>query len=247
GSTLQKPVHLCFGMLPEDGLQEIIMSVVIEEKANVSILAHCTFPNAKNITHKMDANIVIKEGAHYSYVERHVHAPGGIITVVPHAIVTVEKHATFKTDFELLRGKAGIIDINYETTCHEYSRMEMNAKVNGIANDDITIREIGHLKGEGAVGVLTTRIAVRDNAKAAVYNTLTAHAPYARGHVDCKEIIQDNGIAKAIPVVEVYHPKAHVTHEAAIGSVDDKQLQTLMARGLDEDQAVDLIIQGLLS
>ena len=43
------------------------------------------------------------------------------------------------------------------------------------------------------------------------------------------------------------HPKAHVTHEAAIGSVDSKQLQTLMARGLSEDEAVDLIIQGLLS
>lgn len=247
GTVIQKPVHLCFGMLPEDGLQEIIMDVTIEEHAKVSILAHCTFPNAKNITHKMQANIVIKEGAHYSYLERHVHAQDGLIQVIPHAIVTVEKNATFKTDFELLRGKAGIIDINYETTCYDHSLLEMNAKVNGIDNDDITIRETGHLQGEGAVGVLTTRIAVRDNAKAVVYNTLTAHAAFARGHVDCKEIIQDNGIAKAIPVVEVYHPKAHVTHEAAIGSVDDKQLQTLMARGLDEDEAVDLIIQGLLS
>ncbi|MCR4397120.1 MAG: SufD family Fe-S cluster assembly protein, partial [Candidatus Saccharicenans sp.] len=32
-----------------------------------------------------------------------------------------------------------------------------------------------------------------------------------------------------------------------IGSVDSKQLQTLMARGLSEDEAVDLIIEGLLS
>jgi len=45
----------------------------------------------------------------------------------------------------------------------------------------------------------------------------------------------------------VKHPKAHVTHEAAIGSVDSKQLQTLMARGLSEDEATDLIIKGLLS
>jgi hypothetical protein len=38
-----------------------------------------------------------------------------------------------------------------------------------------------------------------------------------------------------------------VTHEAAIGSVDSKQLQTLMSRGLTEEKAVDLIIQGLLT
>jgi len=32
----------------------------------------------------------------------------------------------------------------------------------------------------------------------------------------------------------------------AVVSVDSKQLQTLMARGLDEEQATDLIIEGLL-
>ena len=62
-----------------------------------------------------------------------------------------------------------------------------------------------------------------------------------------KEIIKDNGVVSAIPVVEVNHPKAHITHEAALGSVDSKQLQTLMARGLNENRATDLIIQGLLS
>ena len=59
--------------------------------------------------------------------------------------------------------------------------------------------------------------------------------------------MQDRAIAKAVPVVEVNHPLAHITHEAAIGSVDSKQLQTLMSRGLTEDEATDLIIEGLLS
>ena len=54
-------------------------------------------------------------------------------------------------------------------------------------------------------------------------------------------------MAKAVPIVEVNDPTAHVTHEAAIGSVDSKQLQTLLSRGLTEDEAVDLIIEGLLS
>jgi Fe-S cluster assembly scaffold protein SufB len=76
---------------------------------------------------------------------------------------------------------------------------------------------------------------------------LTADAAFARGHVDCKEIVQDNGVATAVPIVEVHHPKAHITHEAAIGSVDSKQLETLMSRGLSEDDAVELIINGLLS
>jgi Fe-S cluster assembly scaffold protein SufB len=35
--------------------------------------------------------------------------------------------------------------------------------------------------------------------------------------------------------------------EASIGSVDSKHLETLMARGLTEDEATGLIIEGLLS
>jgi Fe-S cluster assembly scaffold protein SufB len=194
----------------------------------------------------MDADIHIGEGAKYTYLEKHIHSPQGGIEVIPRAQVELDENARFETHFELLRGRVGKIDIEYETTCKKKSVMEMTAKINGTGDDLIKISETGNLVGEGSRGVLTTRVAVRDEAEADVYNKLIATAPYARGHVDCKEIIQDRGRANAVPVVEVRHPKAHVTHEAAIGSVDTKQLETLMSRGLSEDEAVDLIIEGLL-
>ena len=124
---------------------------------------------------------------------------------------------------------------------------EVTVRVSGSGDDRISIKEAVDLVGEHARGVLTSNIALRHTSQAEVYSTLIATAAYARGHVDCKEIVQDRAVAKAVPVVEVRHPKAHVTHEAAIGSVDSKQLETLLSRGLDEDQAVDLIIQGLLT
>ena len=37
-----------------------------------------------------------------------------------------------------------------------------------------------------------------------------------------------------------------VTHEAAIGSVDKEELETLMARGLTPEQAVEMIVSGIL-
>ena len=247
GQVIDKPVHMCFGVLPEDGLQRIVIHADIEEGAKVSVLAHCTFPNAVNIRHVMDADIKVGRGAEYSYFERHVHGPSGGVTVVPKAKVTLEEGARFKTEFELIKGRVGEIDIEYETTCHADSVMEMTARISGSEDDVIKINEIGHLVGEGARGVLNTYIAVKDKASASVHNTLTAHAAGARGHVDCKEIVQGDAVAMAVPIVDVRHPKAHITHEAAIGSVDAKQLETLMSRGLSEEEASDLIIEGLLS
>jgi uncharacterized protein len=52
---------------------------------------------------------------------------------------------------------------------------------------------------------------------------------------------------REIPIVSVTHPQAKVTHEAAIGSVDKHQLETLMAHGLAPDEAVDVIVKGMLT
>lgn len=247
GTIVQKPVHFCFGMFPETGIQRILLTVNIEKNSKISLLAHCTFPNAVDVQHIMNATINVGENAEYAYFERHIHGDKGGVKVYPKAVVELGRRSKFKTEFELLKGRVGEIYVDYSTICREYSVMEMTARINGTGDDIIHIKETGHLVGEGARGVLTSRIAVRENAKAEVYNDLTASAPYTRGHVDCKEIIQGNGIAKAVPIVQVGHPKAHVTHEAAIGSVDNRQLETLMARGLSEDDAVNLIIEGLLS
>ncbi len=247
GVRIEKPIHMCFGMLPEKGEQRIVLNIKMEKDASASLLAHCTFPNAVDITHRMEADIEVADGAEYSYFERHIHGREGGVLVVPKARVRVGQDARFKTEFELLRGQVGKIDIDYETYVGARSVCEIVSRISGLGNDQITINESAFLEGESARGVLTSYIAVRDQARAEVKNSLTASAPYARGHVDCKEIVQNEATARAVPIVDVKHPKAHVTHEASIGSVDSKQLQTLMARGLDEDKAVELIIQGLLS
>ncbi len=244
---IENLVHLCFGVTHEKALQKINMDVEVRRDTRISVLSHCIFPRAVDVKHVMDARIKVGERATYRYMEKHIHSETGGIEVYPKAVVELDRGARFYTEFELLRGRVGKLEINYEVTGGVESVTEMTSRVSGRGDDVIKIRESSNLIGRKARGVLTSRVAVRDSAKAAVYNRIIATAPYTRGHVDCKEIIQDNGSATAIPIVEVRHPKAHVTHEAAIGSVDTKQLETLMSRGLSEDEAVEVIIEGLLS
>ncbi len=246
-TKIEKPVHMCFGMIPENGIQKMVINTDIRENASVSFLAHCAFPNAVDVQHIMDGTIKVGKNARFRYFEKHVHGSHGGVKVYPHAKIHLLEKAHFYSEFELIKGRAGLIDINYEATCETDSVLEMVTRISGKGEDLINIKEIGYLVGERSRGFLSSRVAATGNTRAEVYNKLTASAAYARGHVDCTEIIKDNGVVSAIPVVEVNHPKAHITHEAALGSVDSKQLQTLMARGLNEDKATDLIIQGLLS
>jgi Fe-S cluster assembly scaffold protein SufB len=246
-TIVDNPVHLCFGVTDRQAVQKIIINISTGKNSDISIFAHCIFPNAIGVKHIMDGKIKVGKGSKYSYFERHIHSENGGVTVIPRARIILEEGARFKTEFELLKGRVGILDIDYETICKKNSVMEMKTRISGTGNDIIKIKEVGNLIGESARGVLISKIALRQNSTAEIINKLIATAPYARGHVDCNEIIQDNAVASAVPIVEVRDPKAHITHEAAIGSVDTKQLQTLMSRGLSEDKAISLIIEGILS
>jgi len=245
-TKIKNPVRFCFGLIPENGVQKLNINTIIEENASASFIASCTFPNAKNIQHIMNATVTIEKGATLYYFERHIHGPEGGVTIVPVTKVIVKEDARYSTEFELIKGAAGAIELDYKSEVYKNAVVDMKARIFGRLKDKIHIKEAAHLKGENSVGVLTSHIALKDEANAIVENEIIADAAFARGHVDCKEIVQGKAIARAIPIVQVNDPRAHVTHEAAIGSVDSKQLETLLSRGLTEDQATDLIISGLL-
>ena len=247
GVKIKYPVHLCFGVLPQEGLQEITLKVEAQDNSEVNVIAHCIFPNAVDVTHKMDADIKIGDNARFSYRETHYHGEFGGIKVIPKAKIRVGKKGVWESTFTLIEGCVGMLDYDFEIFGGEKSTSELLVKVFGKKEDDIRIAEKIHLDGKEARGLAKSRLVLIDNAKAVVRGETYGNAPFARGHVDCLEIVNGDGvIASAIPVVYVSDRQAKVTHEAAIGSVDKKQMQTLMARGLNEEEAVDVIVKGIL-
>jgi len=247
GKKIKHPVHLCFGILPKEGLQEIVLKINVQDGAEVRIIAHCIFPSAVNIIHKMDADIKIGNNAKFYYHETHYHGDSGGIKVIPKAKIEVGKKSVYQNTFSLIEGCVGRLDFNYEVSCGEKSVTELVAKVYGKKEDDIKISERVNLNGREARSLIKSRLVLRDKARAEVIGETYGNAPLARGHVDCTEIVDgEEAIAKAIPIVSVNNKEAKVTHEAAIGSIDKKQMQTLMARGLDEEEAVEIIVKGIL-
>jgi hypothetical protein len=247
GAKIPHPVHLCFGMLPREGLQEIIMKVDARHDSEVSVVAHCIFPNAVKVIHKMDADIEIGENARFDYKETHYHGEDGGIEVIPRATVKVGKGGIYQSSLVISQGRVGKLDYDFEVFCQEQAVAELVVKAYGKGVDDIKVWEKIHLDGAGARGLAKSRLVLGDKAKAEVKGETYGNAPYARGHVDCIELVNGTeAVATAIPIVSVTNDKAKVTHEAAIGSIDKKQVETLMARGLDESDAVDVIVKGIL-
>jgi Fe-S cluster assembly scaffold protein SufB len=246
GVKIKNPVHLCFSVLHKKGSQKIKMDVRLEKDASAYFIAHCIFPKAEKVKHIMDAIVEIGEDAEMRYSETHYHGLYGGVEVIPKAFVRVARGGRYFTDFNLITGRVGFLDIDYEVILDEKAVAELTARIFGHGDDNIKIKEKIVLSGKESKGLIKTRIALEDEARAEVTGITEGNAEGARGHVDCLEIVKDNAIAKAVPIVNVTHPLAKVTHEAAIGSVDRRQMETLMAHGLTPEEAVDVIVKGIL-
>ncbi|MDP8214367.1 MAG: SufD family Fe-S cluster assembly protein [Candidatus Euphemobacter frigidus] len=247
GYKIENPVYLCFGILPQRGTQEIYVDLNVSDGSSLTLIAHCTFPNAIKIKHIMNAEFRVGKGASLGYHETHYHGQKGGAEVLPRGRIYIEEGGRLETSFTLIKGKVGKLRIDYEARAKKKAIAELIARVYGKGDDDIRIREKAILDGPYAKSLIKTRVAVKNRAKTMAIGITEGNAPFCRGHVDCIEIVQGKAQAKALPIVQVNNDKARVTHEAAIGRIDQKQLETVMARGISQEEAIDVVVKGMLT
>ena len=74
---------------------------------------------------------------------------------------------------------------------------------------------------------------------------MAARAENARNYTQCDSLLIGGQCeANTFPVIEVHHPTAVVEHEATASKVSEDQLFYLLSRGISEENAVKLIING---
>ena len=74
---------------------------------------------------------------------------------------------------------------------------------------------------------------------------MTPRAENARNHTQCDSLlIGDQSGAHTYPYIEVRHPSADVEHEATTSKISEDQLFYCRQRGLSDEQAVSMIVNG---
>lgn len=226
--------------------QRVRMSIRLEDHSIASFIAHCLFTDVEVGVHQMKEVVNIGKGAEMHYTEAHYHGLSGGMQVLPSVEVSLGSQGCYFSDFSLTSGRVGKLDMDYRVESDAHSVTEMTSRVFGHANDEIRIKKRVTLSGYGARSLIKSRVVLEDDAHAKVISITEGSAEATRGHMDCMEILKDRGMAESIPIVKVSHPLAKITHEAAIGTVDQIQMETLMSRGLTPTEAVDVIVKGIL-
>ncbi|MDP2691230.1 MAG: Fe-S cluster assembly protein SufB [bacterium] len=72
-------------------------------------------------------------------------------------------------------------------------------------------------------------------------------ATNSQASVNCDSLILDQrSISCADPVMEIHTESAEVSHEAKVGSIGEDELFYLMSRGISEQNAMAMIVQGFI-
>ncbi|ENN95618.1 SufBD protein [Methanocaldococcus villosus KIN24-T80] len=246
GYKFKEPIHMCTGITEDNVSQIIDVEIILEDDSEIMLLSHCSFPKGKKLKHIMNGNIKIGKNAKFIYKETHYHGEEGDILVKPTMKVNIGERGVYISEFNLTKGRIGILDIHQEIEADKEALIDIITKTYAIKDDKVNVDEIVRLNGENAKCMIRGRGAGKDNSKITLKFKIEGNAPYCKGHIDCAEIIKDKAEVESIPIVLVRDEKARITHEAAIGSVDKKQLETLMAKGLDEEEATEVIIKGMI-
>ena len=248
GVKIKEPLFFCFGILKKKQEQFIIPHITVEEGAAVEIVAHCSFPHAQETVHDMEAEFNLGKNSKFSYQEHHYHGKNSGAQVYPKLKLNMEEGSEFNSNFVLTQGTVGETKIELEGNLKKQAKANIESKVLGKnSRDNVEIVDKINLKGAGSKGLIKMRAAARNGGRVLMQGETYASARDAFGHVDCQEIVVGkNSSARAVPIVEVSHDQARVTHEASVGKINQKELETLMTRGLSEEEATELIINSMM-
>jgi Fe-S cluster assembly scaffold protein SufB len=228
------PIHLCTGFLGKEGEQRVNFEFIVEDGATVNFISHCSFPWSTKLTHKMTAIVRIGKNATMTYADAHFHSEEGGVTVISDTHAIVEENGKYKNSFELTRTRVGKLVVKMDVDLKEGAIADLESKVRGRADDDISIKESLGLNGK--------------EAHARIVNEAFGNAPYSKGHIECTEITKGADVDVAtLPVLKVTNDLSELTHEASIGRINSRQLDTMMAKGMTEEEATEFIIKGMLS
>ncbi|MDR2696668.1 MAG: SufD family Fe-S cluster assembly protein, partial [Deltaproteobacteria bacterium] len=132
----------------------------------------------------------------------------------------------------MLRGRGAVARFNSVILAPPGSRVDSGNRIHLDAPDT---------RGEILARTLTTGGVIINRG------FIGASAVPARGHLECKGLILGQGRIHAIPELDAAVDGVELSHEAAVGKIAQEEIEYLMARGLDEDEATATIVRGFLN
>ena len=245
GVKTKHPVQSCLYIAKEGFSQNVHNVVVAEEDSELHIITGCTTaPHLVSGLHVGISEFYVKRGAKLIFTM--IHDWGKKINVRPRTVIQVEEGGTIISNYISLKpvgslqmfptthlnGKGAVARFNSILVAGQGSFLDVGSRI--VLNAPDTRAEIIS-RGIASGGSIIAR------------GDLVGKVAGIKAHLECKGLILNDGLMQAIPELTGHVPGVEMSHEAAVGKIDQQEIEYLMARGLDEEEAISTIVRGFLN
>ena len=246
GAKIAYPVETCLYIRTEGLAQHVHNIVIAEPESELNVITGCTtHPGVKAGLHLGISEFYVKAGARVNFTM--VHNWGSDIHVRPRSAILVEEKGTFISNYILLKpvksvqmdplvrltGTGAVTTLQSIVVAHPDTELDLGSRV---------YLEAPQTRAEVIARSVTT------GGKSISRGHLVGKFPDVKAHLECQGLIlSETGIIHAIPELSGEVAGVEMSHEAAVGKIAQEEIEYLMARGLDEDEAASTIVRGFLS
>ena len=246
GQKITAPLQACVFIGHEQQLQRVHNVVIVEEGAELNMISGCASdPAVEEAVHIGISEFYVEKNAKLSFTM--IHSWGENVAVRPRSVSIVEEGGQFISNYVCLEK---VKDVQMFPTSHLMGDGAV-ARLNSI----LVAPEGSHLDIGGKVVLYTpgarAEVVTRTiSLGGEVINrgSLIGKAERVKAHLECNGLMLSNkGYITAIPELEAYTGNAELSHEAAVGRINPEEIEYLMVRGMDEDEATATIVRGFLN
>lgn len=245
GAQITDPVQACLYIAKESFSQNVHNIVIVEEGASVHIITGCaTAPHLVSGLHVGISEFYVKKNARLTFTM--IHDWGKKISVRPRSVTHVEAGGVVVSNYISLKpvgslqmfpttyldGEESVARFNSIMVAAEGSFMDVGSRV--VLNAPRSRAEI-------------ISRAITSGGSIIARGDLVGNVAGIKAHLECKGLILKDGLMHAIPELQARVPGVEMSHEAAVGKIDQREIEYLMARGVDEEEAVSTIVRGFLN
>lgn len=239
------PIYACLTITKDRKAQFAHNVVYVDEYSVAHIVTGCAVPHGiKDGLHVGISEFYVGRGAKLTFSMIHAWSEG--LHVRPRTAVSVAEGGEYLSYYVVYSPVASIQtypSVSLATNGKAYLTSIVAGSGHGIY--DIGSKVV--LSGQGSSAEIVSRVVASGHSKVYARSEIVAD-DVSKGHVECLGLLlSENSEIHSIPVITSRKPGALLSHEAAIGIIAEEELEYLMSRGFNENEAKSIIVRGFIN
>lgn len=246
GHRIHMPVQSCLVLKKGRSVQNVHNIIIAEEGSEMHIITGCAAPSdVERSLHLGVSEFYVKRDARLTFTM--VHKWSDKMDIRPRSAAIVEDNGVFVSSYAILSPLRSIQTFPKVRLTGRQSRADLYSVVYGTKKSKYDVGGALILEAPASSGKIISRSIATEQSEIIARGDLIGKHSGAKARLECNGLLlSDEAEIGAVPALRASSEGVELSHEATVGKVGAEQLNYLMSRGLTEEEATTLIVNGFV-